>query len=332
MHTRKAPPSTAISSVDLGDFNQLNFWYPASPFENEQHARVSNLVFGLARNALVLASNDYACFRETESTATFDIVPGFAKGREQSRHGVFFGVLAVQSTPQVPITTFAAVKPYDRRKIDLEMKPCDAVTHDLSTLQFLNRLSAGTSYDPVGVWRDNDTFVVPRIITKFNEGSVSLDNFLEEPIQERLIKAAKLGHFGLGILHGSGIIHRDAFPQNFATNANRVIFNDVTTFRHTPNDSAKSTKDVSDDIQAFLKGLTHERAVDNEEVRSLMTRLLLNEQFLEMLYGSYIEGAALAKKRLLRSGKGKDDIHHKLATKDEHTRSLPDYIKKMRKT
>lgn len=200
---------------------------------------------------------------------------------------------------------FVAVKPYDRRRVRFPAHPAQMVAHDWATNHYLNQLSTGTAYEAYGIWRNHDTYYVPALITRFNERAVSLDNPLlsndtdsDEVYEKRIQRALALGNFGLGFAHGAGILHGDAFPQNFAANGNRVIFNDTTTlmpfFRKRPD---RNNKKMIEDVEDFFDGVFHP-SVSTLKSQVAARVAMRSVSTLKDLYGSYLNGANLGAARV----------------------------------
>jgi len=248
--------------------------------------------------------------------------------QEASRHGVRFGRVAVSTERHAPITTFVAVKPYDKRRVDLGMKPASAVVHDWATNEHLSRLSSGTAYETAGIWRNGDTFFVPQLLTRYNERSTSLDNYFRaDPARgdrvspELIAQAMKLGHFGLGLAHGARITHGDAFPQNFATDGSRIIFNDTTTLRPFGKEAGSTLRKLDEDVQDFVDGMIHPDA-SSQHTRRLSVELLKNPAQAAILYDKYLAGARLGRER---AGLAESRL---IVPEDAHKRMLDTVIQK----
>ncbi|GEM_PF-3995870 len=302
----KPPQDFTLSPVEFADIGQPNFEDPNKP--SDTNKKIAERLRVLDRRELLLCAGQFACMAASESqpVADFKEIPAFGEGRERSRHGVTFGRLNVQTEQDPVITTFVAMKPYDRRKVDLGMRPERAVTHDWATNQHLRKLSTSGAYEPIGVWRNHDTFFVPGLITWFNERSLSLDNMLQARTDEdglmdaatplRARQALRLGHFGLGIAHGAHITHGDAFPQNFATDGSHIIFNDTTTLRPFGSSETTTRTKVDQDVDDFVSGTIHPE-MSSPEMQALTSEALKDSEFRTDLYESYMAGAALGAER-----------------------------------
>ncbi len=263
----------------------------------------------LSRNHLILLDGGYSDVGLEPAQyvqAEFVENPAFMEGRRRSKQGVFAGTLAVSTELDPTVDTFVAVKPYDRRRVRFTAHPAHMVAHDWATNHYLNQLSTGTAYQTYGLWRNHDTFYVPALLTRFNESSVSLDNSLlpkdtdsEEAYEKRVRRALALGNFGLGFAHGAGILHGDAFPQNFAANGKRVIFNDTTTLvpffrKHTDRNRKKMIEDVED----FFDGVFYSPVGTNPTAQIAARIALRSVSSLNDLYDSYLSGAQLGATRV----------------------------------
>lgn len=318
-----------IESVSFADFGTPTFEDPNKP--SRHNAAIATEVKKLDRSEAALFAGEYACFATVEAPdVEFTLLPEFKTGRGASRQGVYFGDLSVESELQMPISTFVAVKPYDKRKVNFRMRPEMALVHDWATNVHLDGLSSGSTYRPVGVWRNHDTFFVPQLLTRYNERSKSLDNYFQprhrdveveqeqsevpfglvlplnalanERDKTRLRHAIELGHFGLGFAHGAGITHGDAFPQNFAIDGTRILFNDVTTLRPYGPNMEKNEKLVAEDVSDFWTGAFHPD-VSTETGRKYILELLHDEDVAGLVFASYMKGMYLSQKRLVKDGR-----------------------------
>ncbi len=293
--------------VEFKDWEVPDFGSPQDPSERTRKVayQISEC---LSRNHLILLDGGYSDVGldpAQYAQAEFVENPDFMKGRRRSRQGVFAGVLTVSTEHDPAVDTFVAIKPYDRRRVGFLAHPAHMVAHDWATNHYLNQLSTGTAYQTYGLWRNHDTFYVPALLTRFNERSVSLDNPLlpkdtdsEEVYEKRLRRTLSLGNFGLGFAHGAGILHGDAFPQNFAVNGRRVIFNDTTTLRpFFSKRPDRNRRGIVDDVRDFFAGVFH-KDVSTPILRGVARTALHTPQMCEELIASYIKGANLGAERV----------------------------------
>jgi serine/threonine protein kinase len=151
--------------------------------------------------------------------ASFEEMPEWKVGREDSVQGVFFGYLALHDEVEVPV----AVKPF--------LSAVTAGTHETVLLMHLSDKSLPV-YEVLGVsWSQDQGFA---LITKFEEESKSLDNVdwrkgIDSPLSNHLTNIQAIEQVGqtLGLLHGNGVIHRDAQIKNFAVNQDKVKLIDL---------------------------------------------------------------------------------------------------------
>jgi hypothetical protein len=308
--SHQVPKDFPLGNVSFMEVEPPEFGNSNEP--SEATRRFADLIRGLGQKQLVLCAEQYACMANSEEppSADFKEIPAFAEGREQSRHGVMFGRLNIETRQDPPITTFVAMKPYDRRGKDSNFgaRPDRAVAHDWATNQHLRKLSTSGAYEPIGLWRGEGTYPVPGLITRFNERSLSLDNLLRALSLDRdgqpdagvsLLRARQalhLGHFGLGVAHGIRVTHGDAAPQNFATDGSHIIFNDTTTIQPFASTQRKNEVRAAADMEDFVSGSIHPD-VTTEEMRALTGSALKDTDFRSGLYESYLAGAALGGQR-----------------------------------
>lgn len=287
---------TAINNFGFAQWGTPDFCDPANPTPNNRE--IAGNIKSLEQSQLALFAGQYACvLYSRDPEAQFTEVPSFSDGRGASRHGVFFGSLAVRTELEPPITSFIAVKPYDARRIDLKMRPSEAVTHDWAVNTYLDSISSGAAYQPVGLWRGRDTYFVPRLLTAYRERATSLDNIFMSTGRDATPKKAKhgmlVGNFGLGLAHGARMTHGDAFPQNFAIDGgNRVIFNDTTTIRPFSKKRDRVVSLAQEDIEDFMSGVLRPE-VSSPEMRQIARQEMRDSVFRSWLSKAYVDGALI---------------------------------------
>lgn len=321
-------PDLEIGAVSFPEFVTPQFGDPSRPADANK--RFAEQARSMRASELALSAAEYACFAATEApTALFTRRPDFEKGRDRSRQGVIFGDLDVQSELHTPIMTFTAVKPYDNRKHRrLGVSAEVAVAHDWATNLYLDQLSKGSTYLPIGLWRARDTYPVPRLLTRFNERSTSLDNTFRASSEHgdvisprKAMHALRLGHFALGMGHGARIIHGDAFPQNLAQDGSRVVYNDTTTFRPFGTKAGRTKALLEEDLADFNRG-TLLPDTSSPEMRELVVPLLKSGLFVEHMYHSYVHGARLGAER------AGYDTHGLIVPETEHKRIVDRVVQK----
>jgi len=222
--------------------------------------------------------------------AFFTAKPEFSVGKEASKQGVYFGELVHGGS------TFVAVKPFDGKKVPFETSNEGATVHDWAANMYLNTLKAGLAFQPLGIWR-GDT--VPQLVTKFVEGSTSLDNIFKsngadatpDASRARAQFGLELGQYGTGVAHGMRIILGDNSPQNIATSFDQaLIFNDTTSFRPFYRGVRRTNSAQQDDILEFMKGV-FEPLSSSAEMRKHARSLLSDRAYVELLHKKYIDGA-----------------------------------------
>jgi hypothetical protein len=203
--------------------------------------------------------------------ATFEEVPAWKEGRKDSVQGVFFGYLALGQEIEVPV----AVKPF--------LSAVSVGAHETVLLMHLQDRQLPV-YEVLGVsWTDEQGY---SLITRFEEESRSLDNVdwrkgMDSPLGDHLTNLEALEQIGqsLGLLHGNGIIHRDAQVKNFAVNGSQVKLIDL----------AQARSVLSEDEQVDEIGLRVGMFKDlNMLIDSLREKKFLGDANAEQL-ASFIE-------------------------------------------
>lgn len=293
-------PDTAIDHFGFAQWDTPDFCDPVN--QTPHNRNIAGQINALKRNQLALFAGQYACvLYSQEPEANFTEVSSFSDGRGASRHGVFFGSLAVQTELEPPITSFIAVKPYDARRIDLKMRPAEAVMHDWAVNTYLDSISSGAAYQPIGLWRGRDTYFVPRLLTSYRERATSLDNIFMSTGRDATPKKAKhgmlVGSFGLGLAHGARMTHGDAFPQNFAIDGGRrIIFNDTTTIRRFSKKQSVVVSLTQEDIEDFMSGVLRPE-VSSSEMRVIASEAMRDSVFRSWLNKAYVDGALIGARR-----------------------------------
>ena len=190
-------------------------------------------------------------FSHMESSEFFD-VPEWARGRQDSVQGVFFGHLALGTEVEVPV----AVKPY--------ISAFNACAHEVAMNLFLESKGLRV-YQTLGMsWSQEQGAA---LISSFEEESRSLDNAkwsrgLSEPLGKYLTNLEAIEQVGqsFGLMHGNGIIHKDAQIKNFAVNGSEVVLIDLTTARSLVDDTgyldeAGLQAGMYQDLSRFLESL-----------------------------------------------------------------------------
>lgn len=316
----------SLDGVRLAEVPKPEFCDPNKPAKVNLQLAHWFRQFGV--DQMVVFADDFSEMTDAAFVAAeFTKIERFREGREKSRQGVYFGELAIETDLYPTAQTFVAVKPYDnRKKINFGMRRERALVQEWATNLYLNSISNGSAYEPIGFWRNADTYYVPQLLTRFNESSVSLDNVFGETTENggfiagaRAMHAMNLGFLALGIAHGVRLVHGDAFPQNFAIQGRRIIFNDTTSMRPYPQNETKRIKGIELDVEAFTAGtMVLDSASDEMSVLSL--KALLHPDFRSRLYASYLKGAQIGASR---AGYSKD---HLLVPEDVHHRIIRDVV------
>lgn len=302
---RTPKSSWSFKEVQFTDWDTRALGFNAPEHPSDAAKRIVREIGRLGERHLVLFQDNYPGFIGSENVeANFTSNPDFMIGREQSRQGVYAGPLSV--TAELPtISTFVAVKPFDPRdgkRTGLRAPPAHAVVHDLATNLHLNRISSGTAYTPYGILTGDDEFIVPSLITEFNERATSLNNtFLDKPSdteahKKRVLRAIELGSFGLGVVHGARMIHGDAYPHNFAVDGKTIIVNDTTTVRPFYRSRATNKQLIKEDVRDFFDGV-FDKENSSDMSRSIALSALRGEEVQNRMHDIYLDGVRLGAER-----------------------------------
>lgn len=151
----------------------------------------------------------------------------FGIGRDESQHEVKFGQLIVRSDQRANMPALVAVKPFEGTEPS-------TLYRELAATNYLNSIGESqNSYLPVGVWRNAEDTL--NMITLYEHGVISQDSVFwadrnlhpEALRQERLRTSFKDCIWGIGYLHGAGVVHGDAEAKNLAHDGRQVRFIDL---------------------------------------------------------------------------------------------------------
>lgn len=332
--SKKREPTVSVSDLVFDSWPEPVFGDPRIKSGPNKEFALRARELPLGRMALMPEEFELVSGSD-EPTAVFEEVESFRVGREYSRQGVYFGNLSLSTMIDPTTLEFVAMKPFDRRRVkNFGVSPDLALTHEYAANKYLSRISSGTAYEPLGIWRrPPDTFFVPTLVTRFMENSTSLDNVFRGNVsatKEHVLRAFALGSFGLGLAHGAQIVHGDAYPQNFAINGMRVLFNDTTSLRPYSRrkdgviDDKKTGAKIRTDIEDFVEGAFLPE-VSSEEMREISESVLSGEDYLSYIYNKYILGAKLGSER---SGLPRSSI---IVGSDEHSKIIIKVVDKYKK-
>lgn len=153
---------------------------------------------------------------------------------ENGRHEVQFGQLLLTSSNRREVPALVAAKYYEPHEIR-------ELHHEIAATNHINELAEiQNSFLPLGVWRNAEGLL--GMITLYEHGVKSYDNTFwvnrdEEPEAlrpERLKTAFQDCIWGIGYLHGAGLIHGDAQVKNLAHDGKNVRFVDLEDIALTP--------------------------------------------------------------------------------------------------
>lgn len=191
----------------------------------EEVAEQLKIVRSLAKRSAILDDLDA---HETPIKATFVSREEFGIGRDENgRHDIDFGQLLITSRNRREIPALVASKSYESHELP-------TLRNELAATNYMNGLAeVQNSFLPIGVWRNTQGIV--SMLTLYEHGVKSYDNTFwvdkeEEPEalrQERLRTAFQDCIWGLGYMHGAGLIHGDAQVKNLAHDGKNVRFIDL---------------------------------------------------------------------------------------------------------
>lgn len=228
---RLSGPSEFIPNAldyDLSEIDLLN-----SPEETQgQIARLLKL----GKASILLSDIDR---HEAPIKGTFISRDEFGIGRDENgRHDLDFGQLVITSRNRRDMPAFIASKSYERHEIP-------TLRHEIAATNYMNNLAEiQNSFMPIGVWRNAQGIL--SMITLYENGVKSFDNTFwvnkdEEPEAlrpERLRTAFQDCIWGIGYMHGAGLVHGDAQVKNLAHDGKNVRFIDLEDVSLMPRTSA----------------------------------------------------------------------------------------------
>lgn len=213
-------PSELIPRVDKYDMSQINLTNSPEEIASQLH-----LLRGLGKKSALLDDIDG---HTSPVKATFVSKDEFGLGRDENgRHDLDFGQLLITSHARREMPAFVAAKAYETHELP-------QLRHEIAATNHINNLAEiQNSFLPMGVWRNAQGIV--SMITLYEHGVKSYDNTFwvdkdEEPEAlrpERLKTAFQDCIWGIGYMHGAGLIHGDAQVKNLAHDGKNVRFIDL---------------------------------------------------------------------------------------------------------
>lgn len=216
----------------------------------------SPLLENLGESALVLDRLQFGLIPDQGARGTFVGQEEFRYGREESKHQVDFGQLLLNGPGVHEHPEHVAVKPFE---------DIDDLKREWTISQYLNGtfedqfaiLPLGLQKMPDGSWR---------MLSAFETGIKTFDNTLwansdlepEALRPENVRRAVGLGMRGLGMMHGSRVIHGDAEAKNLAADREKIRFVDLEGAEIlAPDilDDPLSIKRTREDLDAFISSV-----------------------------------------------------------------------------
>jgi hypothetical protein len=297
-------PKTPIGNtipVDMPDIDLHNF--------DARIGEVKQVLRQFTPDTILLDRSQYflaagAAAVEAGVTAQFVEQPEFAKGREFSANGVYFGQLNVTSPQYVDLPEFVAVKPHTTGD-----EIGKSVMKELAAHNHMNALSTTErAYVPLGIWKDDAG--MPQLVTLYDHAVQTFDNIFWAKTEEEAEKVtpgqidAAMRHsmYGLGLLNGAGVAHGDAQAKNLGIDRKRVRFTDFDRTSLIPVVEAKTdeAKDLIDtDIGTFVTStffLTEDGS--NKGVIEMTADALSDKARTDDYIGRYHAGFARSVERL----------------------------------
>lgn len=215
-------PSEFIPRIEPFDMDQIKLAYSPEESNNDTHTRI---LHKLAKSSALLDDLDQ---HQSPIKATFVERDEFGLGRDENgRHDLMFGQLVVTSQGRSQMPAFVAAKAYKRHEIP-------DMVHEIAATNYMNSLAEiQNSFLPMGVWRNAQGIM--HMITLYEHGVKSYDNtfWVNKDIEpealrpERLRTAFQDCIWGIGYMHGAGLVHGDAEVKNLAHDGKNVRFIDL---------------------------------------------------------------------------------------------------------
>lgn len=215
-------------------------------------------------STLALHDIEYFILPEHGSRVSFTPQIGFEEGREDSKHQIEFGKIAVNGVGVHKEEDHIALKSFDNT---------DDLKREWAVSQYLNEINDDQyALLPLGVYKgQGDDFT---LMTAYEHNIKSFDNIFwaDRNLQPEALRPAtirrhiKLGMQALGMLHGSRVIHHDAQVKNMASDRKSVRFidlEDAEIIHEDQIDESLSFEKTRRDLDVFIGSLT--QVDDNKE-------------------------------------------------------------------
>lgn len=286
-------PSERLGTANVSD--QISAWsLEAAPTEAD-----IKLLRDLGHLSVLLSSTAYGTLPRNAYNlrATFIDVNDFGIGREDSRHQVRFGQMLLNGRGIHENHDFVAVKPYDNEENLHREWAANAYANAVFDEQ--------RGFMPLAVTRDEDGN--PAAITLYEHGVKTFDNVFwadreEHPEalgRDNVINAATTCMYGLGLMHGSRLIHGDPQVKNLGKDNRHVRFIDLEDASLIPEDAIDDPEVIDKilrDVSVFI-----DSTLRVEENRERISEILHRPKIVSAMLRSYRSG--LDKARLAQGDK-----------------------------
>lgn len=257
----------------------------------------SALLRDMGNRTLLLASNAYTFKNKDGLHGSLIEREDFGQDREDSQHQVRFGQMILNGQGIHEIPDLVAIKPYEKNK---------HLYHEWAANAYANGLAdEQRAYMPLGVYKDDQG--TPNLVTLYEHGVTTYDRVFwadknENPgalHKEVVREAAETCMYGLGLMHGSRLIHGDARAKNLGRDSRHVRFIDLEDATLVPEEAVED----QEYLDKMLKDITMfiDSTMQVEENAESISETLHTPREITRLIKSYRNG--LAKARLSQEGK-----------------------------
>lgn len=218
----------------------------------------------------------------------------FGYGREESKHLARFGQMILNGGGVHEAPDFVALKTYDN--------PQDLHNEWAASMYANGLFDEQRAFLPLGVFKDKNTGDIG-MVSLYEHGVKTADSIFwaDKELEPEALRPETIEHMaimcmrGLGLMHGSRIIHHDAQVKNLGTDNRHVRFIDLEDAELIPEDATDANeyaKKIMRDISTFI-GSTMQSEENSDRIASVLSR----PEVMDAMMQAYRDGLEKARQQ-----------------------------------
>lgn len=290
MSIRLSGPSENLGNVIVSDeFDTLVLGEKTLP-ENQGPNK-------LPKQSVLLDRSEYPLLPEQGVRATFIEREDLGLGREESRHIARFGQLLLNGSGVHEQPDLVALKAFDE---------LSGLKNEWAATAYINaQFEEQKAFIPLGIVAGRKGQAT--LMTLYEHGVVTADSVFwankelnpEALRNEVILRTSGLCMYGLGLMHGSRLIHNDAEAKNlgFDRTIRFIDLEDAEVVEPEQTDDEITLKKLLNDIAVFI-----DSTGQVDENREQVFAILSKPKSIELMFKKYSEGINLARIRQQENG------------------------------